>query len=473
MAANESAVQIRGFKGLNVREHMGAIQDNELSEVTNFNIGRSGELVKRMGFIQISSGSTLGANTTIILGHYITDSISQIIVKAGSSVFYTTDGITYTLLGVYSDASFGVQYAGEFYIIRSGNTIVKWDGSAAAAIAGSPSGTFAIIYKERMFVLNTLGVGSLNSRFYFSKAGDVTATGWVGTNFIDVQAGDGDFLTSMAVVQDLLVIFKGASTWALYVQGSTTDWVLRSLNSEVGNISKYAIQLIEGFIYISAARGVYRTDGAVFENVSDPISPILAERIVNTTTVNIDSFAYWDDKLICLLAPDASTKVYYVFHVKVGGWTKWEFAGGIVPATFLEVLTNTPQRGLYAGSYSADGKILRYGSEVFKDLGSDYSVTVKTKQFDLDIPLNMKRGKWIGLDSIGEGTFNWSNECDTVVANSGSVDVISTRALVKIPGPGYFRAWRFILECQSDSEITILGMTIQVQGSRTAIKALT
>lgn len=474
MVKGASALQIRGFKGLNIREDPSVIQDNELTDCTNFDIGRAGELTKRTGFTQLHSGSTLGSNVSQILGHFLTDTVSQIIIKAGSNVYYSTDGTTMTLLGTYADASYGVQYSGKFYIIRSGNTVIQWDGTTASAITGSPSGTFAILHKDRMFVLNSSAAGSLNSRYYFSKAGDVTSTGWVSTNFIDVRAGDGDFLVAMAIIQDLLVIFKGKSTWALYVQGSTTDWVQRSLNLELGCVSKYAIKQIEGYLYVSSAVTIFRTDGTTFESIFDPLQPVLKDRIVNLTTVNVDSFAYWQDKLICLLAPDPATRVYYIYHLKIGGWTQWSFSSSMKPWTFVEIRTNTPQRGLYCGDLNSTGLIFRYGDTTsYTDLGTGYTVTMATKQFDMDTPTNMKRGKWLAIDCLANAVLSWQHDMDGLFITTGTVQANVLRRAIKIPGPGYFRHWKFTVSASNTVAMTIISAILEVDGRRTLIKAST
>lgn len=466
-------VQIRSFKGLNTRETPGVIDDAELSELTNFDIGRAGELVNRSGIIQISSGVTLGVNATIVLGHFVTSTLSQLIVKAGNNVYYSTDGIGFTLIGTYADASYGLQYAGKFYIIRSGATIVEWDGAAAAAIVNSPSGTFAVIHKDRMFVINSLAAGNLNSRFHFSEPGNVSSTGWPGTNFIDVQPGDGDMLISMFILQDLLIIFKAQSTWALYIQGTTVDWVLRNLNPQLGCISKYSMQLIEGYLYFSSASGVIRSDSSTFETISESISSVLASRVINTTTINIDSFAYWEDKLICLLSPSSGVRVWYVFHLETKGWSKWEWGGGVQPQTFLEVFTTSPQRGLYAGDATLNGRLLRFGDAVYTDLGAAYTMSLRTKQYDFGEPSLMKRGKWIAVDLVGLANMTWTHEVDDTNVSTDTASFESTRAGVKIPGPGYFRAWRFIASLTATTRITFVGLSLHMTPSRALIKAKT
>lgn len=473
MPETATVVDLKNFKGLNLQVSPGALEDSEFTEAINVNVGLAGELVKRTGLEKTHNGATLGLNSTLVLGHFLTDTISQLIVKSGSNVYYSTDGTTFTLLGAYSDASWGVQYAGNFYIIRSGNIMVKWDGTTASTIAGSPSGTFALIYKERMYVLNSSAAGTLSSRLYFSTAGDVSATGWPGTNFFDVQPGDGDFLTCLAVVQDLLLIFKGKATWALYVQGQLTDWIIRTLNVEVGCISKYALRQIQGYLYVSSYQGIYRTDGAVFTDISQQIAPVFEDRVVNLTTLNVDAFGVWGNQLICMISPTSGVKVYYIYHFRVGAWTKWEFASGLLPQTFTEVRSVSLGAGLYAGDGGTSGYVLRYGSELTTDGGVSYLVSLKTKEFDLDIPTRYKRGKWLGIDLIGSANVSFVHTCDYVDQIPETFNSIATRSLSKIRGPGMFRVWKLSLSFTSPNPMTILGISLYMSAHNTAIKATT
>lgn len=487
---SESSYQIRGFTGLNLQDdrtdtiHDNVLQETELTEAINVNVGNAGELYKRTGLTKIHSGVTLGVGfNTRILGYYYTDTVSQLIVQANTNVYYSMDGgTTFTVLGAYADAEFGIQYAGNFYIIRTGNVVVQWDGTTATNLAGSPSGTCAVIHKERMYILNTSAVGSLNSRVYFSSVGDPAT--WPGTNFFDVQPGDGDYLVSMTVLQDLLVIFKGKTTWALYVQGLITDWVLRNLNVEVGCVSKYSMKIIDGYLYFSTGKGIYRTDGTVFTDISKAISSVFKNRITSLSTVNEDSFGLWKDQLVCrvyLTPGGASTKKYYIYHYKTGSWTEWQFANAYAPQTFIDVKLTNSITGLYSGDAGASGAIYRYGGNSSQEQnytdfggpsGTNYFVSIKTKKFDFGLPLNMKRGKWIGLNA--EGLDTWLSNVDdfsftTGPITSGLSSIKSANNLTRLPGPGFFRTWQYQITGLNSNYIFVIGVTLQVSGHRTLI----
>lgn len=467
--SQDAPIDIRSFKGINLREPAGMIQDDELSLCVNFDIGRAGELVKRTGFAVLHSGSTLGNNPTKLIGHFLTSANSQLIVQSGTKLYYSADGATWTEIGTYS-VEFGAQYNQKFYMVRKAGTVLEWDGSAITALAGSPNGTFCQVYKDRLFVLSSEATGALNSRLYYSSAGDFST--WPSTNFIDVKKGDGDFLTCCAVIHDLLIIFKGRTTWALYVQGSPENWVLRNINPEIGCISKFTPREIEGFLFFTGARGVYKTDGITFEDISESILPVFSERIVNLTNANIDTAAWWDDRYILLFNPTPSSQRWFVYHLRTGGWTEW-VPNGIKPATFLEINTAAPQKGLYCGDLDSLGKILRFGGGAYTDAGTNYECRFETKDFDFTMPSLFKRGKWLMLDVEGLSSVDIVYTSDGTVLTTRSFSSVVSRRGHKISGPGYFRRWKMKLSQTSNVAFTFYGSTIFMHKKRAVVKAST
>lgn len=477
--SEEVVLPLKGFVGLNVREPVGSVQDNELTKCINFDLGRAGELTKRTGFDQLHAGTTLGTNQVKVIGHLITPTVSRIIAKAGNSIYWSNDGVSWTLIGVY-DVEWGVQYADKFYMVRRTSPgVLEWAGTGDApavpvAVTGSPTGTFCIVHKERLFVLHTEGSGAgANCRVWFSKPGTMNqSTDWVSTNTLDVKAGDGDFLVCAASVNDVLVLFKAWSSWGLYVQGTdATQWILRNLNPQIGCVSKYTPREIEGNIYFVSSRGVYKTDGNSFIDISEQIASVLKGRVVNVTNVNQDSAAWWEDKYIVLLQPSPSINVYYVYHLRAEGWTKWEISGNIIPFIFMEVRTATPQHGLYCGDKQPTGRVFRFGSGVYADMGLPYDATLETKDYDFDMLANYKRGKWIALDTLGEQTLQLTHIIDGVERDVRLINSVTERKAHKTHGPGYFRVWRYRIAAVGGNSFTLYGFVLFMHPKRTIIKA--
>jgi hypothetical protein len=287
------------------------------------------------------------------------------------------------------------------------------------------------------------------------------ATAWVTGNTIDINAGDGDFLTCAAVVHDLLIIFKGRTTWGLYVSGtSSADWTVRSLNRKIGCVSKYTPRVIDGICHFVSANSVYRTDGTSFKSISDPIQPILKDRVVNISNANIDAAFYWNEMYVVLLQPDPSTTRYFAYHVKANGWTEWTIGGGFAPSFFIEIQASTPTAGVYAGDMNLTGNAFRFGKNVYTDMGVAYTCKLQTKYYDFGLMESMKRGKWMAVNTIGQATLTYSHVVNAV---EGAAAVVTSDPLNKIQknlGPGYFRSWSYKLSVDSANAFSFLGFVM-------------
>lgn len=459
-ASKELSINIERFKGLNFREDPGAIGDHDLQSCLNFNLGRAGELVKRTGFEKINSAN-LGSNSIRLIGHFNTGTISQILARIGVNLYYSTDGLSWNIVSAGGPwtVEYGVQYNDKFYMVRKGTTMVEWNGTTATAVTGSPGGDFCIVHKERIFILDSSGTGQPNYRLYFSNV--LSATDWgTGSGSTDINAGDGDFLVGAAIVHDLLIVFKARSTWGIYVQPNKIDWVVRSLNSRIGCASKYSIRVIEDLCYFVGAVNVYRTDGTSFRSISDSLLPILRNRILNISNVNIDSAFFWDDIYVVLVQTTSGSYRYFAYHIRVDGWTEWSIAGGIQPTSFLEIrAASSPQPAVYAGEINPVGNIYRYGSNVFADNAVQYVSSMRTKDFDFAIRSVIKRGKWMVVDTVGASVMTITHYVNGVAGAARIVNSVAASQTQKAVGPGFFRTWAIDLSSVGASPFTLFGFT--------------
>jgi hypothetical protein len=444
------------------------LQNEELSVLENFQVGLGGDIERRSGFNKLHDGTTLAHAEVRLLGFFSITSKQVFLGYDGTNLCESTDGAAWTVLGAYSGIRYGIQYADKFYIVRSGSTILSYDGTAVTALSGSPTGTFCYIFKDRLFVLNTES-SSVPSRLYFSSPGDPAT--WPGTNFIDVQAGDGDVLTVCFPYQDRLLVFKGRTTHVLYVQSDPSNWVLRIANTENGCLSCYGVQDVIGLLWIATARGIYKTDGITFEEVSKPIRNVFVGRSAELTALNKDHAGRWGDLLIWRLRLTSGDYVYYSFNAQNNSWSQLVIAGELTPAYFVEMLTQTPAPGLYSGDVGALGRVLRYGDSIYKDGGSSYTSRLVSKEFDMDVPVNYKRGKWSLFELMGEGTVKIKYRVDGVDEDEyEEVETTDQFKSQKVHGPGYFRSCAVILENTDADSLNVFGWTMMTHKKREVIE---
>ncbi len=503
--AGETVARIAQWSGLNVRETANAIDDKELTDVVNFDLSEGGELVKRTGFKTVhddavQGGADFGANSVRILGFFNTSSVQHFVARAGSNLYTSTDGATWTLIagGPWGNVEHGVQYTDKFYMVRRDATIVQWDGTTATAITGSPTGSHCKVFKDRLFVVNSYAAGSPASRIYFSNPFDFSATGWPGTNYVGVGEGDGDVLVATYNVQDYMVVFKAGATWVLYVQGSdTTTWILRPFNNEIGCVSKNTIVMYEGVIYFLSVRGVYQTDGNSVRNLSEKMTPFFDAIVVSSATINASSAFIWQDRYVLALetfpiAPTWNSWMaltwasllstpwsgsgaaynYLVYHIRQKGWTKWRPAVGYAPHTFVSVILNSALKGVYGGDRTLNGKVYKYGELIYQDDTTSYEVAAETKEFDFDAPTERKQGKWIGIDVRGTGAFSLANVVNGDTTSTRTGTATAAQEEQKVRGPEYFRIWRSRFSATHANPVTLYGLALHMSKRRHIEKAL-
>lgn len=482
-------LSINRFSGINNRDSMGQIDNSELVDCQNYDLGQNGELVKRSGIKQLD---VVDAGKTIyLIGHFQTSVYSQVIVRADNNLYWSDDLATWNLVagGPYGNIEWGVQYADKFYMVRQDDVIVSWDGLAATELSDTPEGTIAVVYKDRLFVANTNS--DTPTRLYYSEIADFTDFQALG-QFVDINQGDGDPIVSLVVLQETFVIFKAGSIWVLHTSADLSAWSTDLINTKIGCISKYSIKEIKGYLVFLAIDGVYRTDLTNFVELSNPVRPILERQVDSVPSLNQSYAGVWGDKYILILetATSAATwgsvslatwgsvlnrtwgsqnarRTWLVYHLSSNGWTHWlpAIEESMVCSNFLEITGPLLIQSLLVGSKIADGRIYSYGENSFFDgVNSSYECLIETKEFDFGTP-TAKRGKQLLVERQGEGLFSlsyvvngeetgvltapdWSTLDHTTWEQLGTgswelgVFFRMVREIKPMPGPGYFHDLR-------------------------------
>lgn len=518
MPTKEVALDIRKFTGLNIRDDMNAIADSELVECLNYDLGRQGELVKRPGFKSVSD--ILGNGQVLILGYYQVGNTNRFIVKVGDNLYYSSDAISWTPFSIpnnltwggvstqtwdelatatwgskgFGTVEYGVQYAGKFYIVRSDAPILEWDGTDTVEITGSPKGSFCKVFRERLFVINTYATGNESSRLHYSKPGDFSSTGWESTGFIDIQPGDGDFITCIGHARFHLLVYKSKSIWIVDVGDNPLTWGVRNLHPEIGCVSKWTLAEYEGLQFFLGSEGLYATDGTTTRAVSDSIEPAFRQQLVAPGYINQSSGGIWQDRYILLIETyptlatwgvlanrtwnsvrrvtwQGSDAIYshFVYHIKSKGWTRWR-ANSLTPHTFLPVLISATLKGLYCGD-KFNGRVHKFGLEQYTDNDLNYECVAETKEFDFEDPTEVKRGKWVGVKQVGVGSHSFTNVVNNESRTTQTILGQANKQAYKIRGPGYFRSWRIRSSITHENYVALFGFTLHTHKQRTLMRS--
>lgn len=481
----DRVLDLHKFAGINTRNDPSTLGDQELSSAINFDLGLNGELVKRTGIKTVATNALGAADSIQILGFFSTDTYKQFIARSGNDLYYSTDAVAWTVIagGPWNAVECGVQYTDKFYMVRKVGTVIEWNGLTAVGITNSPAGTFCKIFKDRLFVIHTEGAGAVSSRIYFSNALNLSSTGWPATNYVGVNEGDGDRLIALTIVSDYLMVFKTRAIWNLFVQGAdTTSWILRPFRSNTGCISRHSIVTRAGVTFFCGLDGIYTTSGQDVQIISSPVGNFFDPITVDITTLNQVSAFFWKDKYVVALPsytnlPTWTTwsaltwdqlsttpwdsrsniNIYLVYHIRNKGWTRWDFST-TAPHRFVTVTSLASLKGVYCGERTPSGRVLKFGEDIYVDPGGLMQVSFSTKEYDLGKPVEKKRAKWIGLKATGYGPFVCTSTVDGNKPMVTSYDVSSRE--IKASGPGYFRTWQYSVSVNSNSPLSVYGLSM-------------
>ena len=307
--------------GLNNTDEPDQISENEASTLQNAYIGKKGQLTKRSGALLV--GDDTGATAiTGKIGWIEDDGTKWLIRTSGTEIQYlnsTTwdafdDGFTDDLATEFVIAN------NKLYIFNGTDDIHSWDGadvnlnSGVTDMGGSiPSAKFGVFWKNYMFITGSTALSgtSYPSRVYFSNLNDPD-TFTTGTDYFDVNKSDGQDITGIKPLGELLVIFKRRSYYIL--SGSSPgDWRIstsvnnvQSVDSSVGCTSHRSIVQVGNdlwFMSDDGMRSVRRTEAQ-----SDTPSTGIVSGKIEGTIAGMNKSAL--DK-VC--AVQFNKRVYYAY----------------------------------------------------------------------------------------------------------------------------------------------------------------
>ncbi len=351
--AQYQAFQFSGFEnGLNIDADSSRLQDNELARVTNFRLGRRGEMQMRTGYTRYDSNLVLSASFVQPWRSFA--SVDHIVVV-------TNDGEIWedTFDGVFSDSGFntnpqggltgfGVGFApANKKIYVSGRDIVNvvgFDGAAWAAVPSIPNGKHLLFRHDRLFSINTTATPS---RLFFSEflQPEVFAVG----DFIDFNPDDGFEINAAVVFGDDLMIFKDKAIWKMSGRDPASFSAYR-LDTHRGCVSARSIDQIRGkLVFFDRDTGVWTFDGASFELVSQPINDYILAGM-NYDLAYLASAYVGDDRYYISIpwgtGPIGTEYRTFVMFADTGGWTEYDTG-------FNDAVTYLGDR--YQGHPGADG----------------------------------------------------------------------------------------------------------------------
>ena len=413
VAQEEQVFGLMSFSGgLNNSVPAANIEDEEVYEINNFEIGRKGELFPRPGIqdfltdincaligVYYDSNSTFNAPAFVYV-KTTTGTLMDLVVRIDGveTVLATIDYSTVPERNALVHPLALVEYGGKAYLFPklngTGMDEIHNTGITTASTIEFYSG---ISFKDRFF-----GAEKNSNRLYFSEVADFTD--FPGVNFIDVTGVDTTGIVGFGVVSDVLYIFKKNSVWALYVQGDPSNWTLRQITDTVGAVTFRGICSYEGNIYFASERTIYQTDGLDFTDIGYKWTDSYIGRSSDNTKFFYDFGTSPGVEIVAVEGRIVVTTgaAMYIFYPDKEIWSVWTAGGEFQYLTPVRSTVDSPTRPSSFLAYF-DPTV---DKSKFVSRDNDYDVatgecSVRTKQYDCGVPTFVKRGKKLFIEYCG------------------------------------------------------------------------
>lgn len=405
--------------GLNIGSDPVLIADNELISCLNLELDIDGSLISRPAIQVTFQGGSNGR--FLIFGSVVFSGVLYLFAtQAGSTFISTNAGGTWTQLnpgGLSRECKSMEVYNNTVWLPAtplSANGGMSWTVAGGAVVqAAMPRGEKCVVHKNRLYICPGESATTNSSRFSFSAAADFTS--WPGTNFIDVQPGDGDTLNNAVVYQDNLLIFKGESTHVLAYDLDPVDAILREINPVVGSGGSFGVVQYENTIYAFHRNKVYEITNYNFALLNLKVPLVFDNALPTGTTTR------YENQHLSILGERLIVRYYnrtYSFQLRTRTWCEWSqtditstiewhIFGPLVRARDLAGSGLDSYYTGYSFDVSSGGyKIIKIidgrSSGAFEGLTSanTFNCIATTKDYDMADPIRYKKLFWWATDVL-------------------------------------------------------------------------
>lgn len=318
-----SPVKVGPFVGgMNTYSGPTSIGDNEAVDLLNLDVDLDGALVSRPGLSFSTPPITNSVFHAIGIYRSTSDVVYIIYAFAAAGYAYNTNDGTWTSLGnnVYTACA---QYNDKLYLVQKPSGVTQggqsWTPAGGlVAVASMPRGYSACIYKERMFISasRTADESSINRVKFSNPANPDT---WTGTDYFDVNAGDGQDITKLYVFDSSIVIFKTDSTFIFAYESSPAKGQVQAVSATIGANNTYSVVEYENNLFVMHESYVYRISNWLWDHANVKL-PLDYSNVYSAPIADSSSLSVLGNRLLCRYYDN-----YYTLGFKTGAWARWNF----------------------------------------------------------------------------------------------------------------------------------------------------
>lgn len=495
--------------GMNTYSGPSAIGDNEAVELLNIDIDLDGSLSSRPGIAALAAAPPFTGEASTVIGTYRSNvGVVYIIYAFASAVYaYDTNGSAWVNIQG-GDFTACVQYNDKLFLVMRPSGVTQgggqWDPVGGyVAIASMPRGYSACVYKERMFIAASKNADQTSiNRVKFSPVTNPAAA-WVGTDFFDVAAGDGQDIVRLITFDGQIVVFKTDSTYIFAYESSPGKGQVQIVSATIGANTAQCVIEYENNLFVMHEANVYRISNWNWEQANIKI-PFVYSNVGAVSTDKGTSVSILGNRLMCRYYDN-----YYVLGLKTGAWAIWKFnAVNFTPGNFVANPNVSPVFGVsqyFAGSFRAhvaNTKAFNFYDKA-QILTESFTIRLITKAYDFGPSYSFKRLFWWGVDLLATGNttykvsplvynvpvlwsqfigvpmsnlLTWGRPFDVNIDVTDSANISNTtniRTFIKLLKGLRFRQVTFTIESVVDSSLLpyrIFSLTALVDAKETVTK---
>lgn len=227
----------------------------------------------------------------------------------------STDVISCTTLG-----------GSAIFVYGSSLPLFKWNGNnaeAATTVTNCPSGVYFVTqWRGFVFAANVL-VGGIRSgsRVQWNTINNISD--WPASNYIDLDADDGENISGMTVFNDTVVVFKPHKVFVLNWVGGVLMFQDTRRSARIGCIAGNSIVERDQMLFFLADTGIYMFDGVntkeLTQKIKDKIVAVETNYIKTSLAIN-----YLEHDQIWFAVPSigaSANDTVFVLDITTGAWT--------------------------------------------------------------------------------------------------------------------------------------------------------
>lgn len=381
--------------GMNSTQPLSRLGEGQCSLLQNVEFNEKQLWSLRKGYEAICN--TLSGTPKIleIVNYAQWDGTDYLCVFTADSLFTATSySNDFTAYACEQKGSFDFEVFNNLLVIaRQDSTLLKFDGTTVDTLEGSPPSEIRCIraFKNYVFVISSADTTS--SRLFISGLGDVESwdTDVVIGDWIDVNKGDGSWLTGLAVWGNKLVLFKRHTTHILAGYSPDTFEIM-PLFQRLGCKNHETIREIkDGVIWQADETRFFKMTSNGLDEISWPIRSLLES--YNADFLSRSMYHPTSEQYQVTFDSDSNdtADVVLTFDVIEEKWSKYtgmNFASlGITSIDGAEF----PRKPV-GGGYDGNVYQLDYGTD---DADSSIAFEIDTQEFDVGIPFATKGFRYV------------------------------------------------------------------------------